>query len=148
VCESRLIYGWRAKRRVQYRTGVYAEKGSAPVHRIPGVIWAPITQRTRGKYQVRAIWKILAAHDNNFHPIPVQLPTAYRSSHILFGRERTRLVHLTDHGHPCLPVQFPDHAAPFSHTQSGAAQLAAIVRQWARTVCSYESIDDRMTPPQ
>lgn len=69
-------------------------------------------------------WEILAAHDHNFHPIPVQLPTAYRSSHILFGRERTRLVHLTVHGHPALPVQFPDRAAPFSHTQSGTAEMS------------------------
>jgi hypothetical protein len=36
-----------------------------------------------------------------------------------------------------------------SHTRNPVQhKLAAIVRQWARTVSSYESIDDRMTPYQ
>jgi hypothetical protein len=68
------------------------------------------------KQVVRAIWEILAAHDHNFRELT-------RPSHILFGRERTRLVHLTDYGHPCLPVEFPDRTAPFSHTQPGAAKI-------------------------
>ena len=56
-------------------------------------------------------------------PFPSNFRELTRASHILFGRERTRLVHLTDHGHPCLTVEFPDSAAPFSHTQFGAAEI-------------------------
>jgi hypothetical protein len=63
-CETRLIYD-RGRAYVQER---------GPAHRIAGVIWAwAITHLT----VVRAIWEILAAHDHNFHPIPVQLPRAY-----------------------------------------------------------------------
>jgi hypothetical protein len=92
----------------------------------------------QNKTKVRAIWEI-------FHPIPRQLPRAYRvyrSSHLLFRRERTRLVHLTVHGHP-----FSSQTTPhLSHTRNPAQhKFAAIVPRWARTMRSYESIDDRMT---
>jgi hypothetical protein len=57
----------------------------------------------REQEQVRAIWVILTAHNHDFHPIPVQLPSAYQCFHLLIRRERTRLVHPA-FSHP-LPVQ-------------------------------------------
>jgi|SRR5258708_1780645 len=107
------------------------------VHRIGRVIL-----RTE-QDQVRAIWEILTAHDHNFHPIPVQLPRACQSSYILFGRERTRLVHLTTL--PALGLPRPHRAFltynPVQH------KYAAIVPRWARTVRSYDLMDDCMSYP-
>jgi len=78
-------------------------------------------------------------------PFPSNFRELTQSSHILFGRERTRLVHLTVHRHPCLPVEFPDHAAPFSHTircsRNSPRSFAGGPER-----CANESIDDRMTP--
>lgn len=109
------------RRRASWRKGVCA------VHRIPGVIQHGHGRLRReqdeSRIQYVPIGRSWPPNDHAFHPIPRQLPRAYRSSHLLFRRERTRLVHLTVHGHPCLPVYFPDRAAPFSHTQSGAAQI-------------------------
>jgi hypothetical protein len=97
----------------------------------------------REQDQVRAIWEILTAHDHNFHPIPVQLPRACQASYILFGRERTRLVHLTALPAPRLPRPHPAFLtySPAQH------KYTAIVPRWARTVRSYDSMDDCMSYP-
>ena len=121
---ARLIYDRRgAKRGIRGRKGVCAEDS---------VQWAWAIILRREQEQVRAIWEILAAHDHNFHPIPVQLPVIFCP---LWARTYPPC---SSYGpRPPLPARrVPRQRRTFLTLSRLQQNFAAIVRRWARTVRS------------